>query len=383
MTDDPGIPRRRRGSFRINSRGWLYLVLTTAVAFAAGFKNNNLLFAIFSVLVGLFATSGLLTFLVARRIELSRVLPESVHVGELFAVGVRLKNAKRYWPAFCLKFEDRLLHEGRSHPIQPSPLWLPLAKPGKRIRTTYYLSAQERGWAKLGPVTLTSEFTPGLFTYTTLLPVEDRLLVYPRMGVLSRRLIDPLLSRVDFSELASTAFTPGLEEFSGLREYRPGDNPRRIHWKMSARTQNKLLVREYEDAKIRDAVVFLETYLPSAHDPRRRHRLERAVAFTATFVDFLLWEGYRVRFRAFTPEPALINLAPGRGSLGELLEALALLKPSRVHSLADLLRLEEECRDTIPVLLRIGGEALGPGEVPPRAIVLTAADMKKMMYVPE
>src|SRR5471030_539317 len=95
----------RRASFRVNGRGWVYLVLAGSVAFAAALKGNNLLFAIFCVLIAQFLVSGVLTIVVARGVELSRILPPSVVAGEVFPLGIRLRNLKRFWPAFCLRIE--------------------------------------------------------------------------------------------------------------------------------------------------------------------------------------------------------------------------------------------------------------------------------------
>src|SRR3982751_602436 len=103
-----GKKRTKRGSFRVNGRGWVYLVLAASVAFAAALKGNNLLFAIFCVLIAQFLVSAVLTVVVARGVYLSPVLPASAVAGEVFALGIRLRNLKRFWPAFCLRIEDRI-----------------------------------------------------------------------------------------------------------------------------------------------------------------------------------------------------------------------------------------------------------------------------------
>src|SRR2546421_2051444 len=104
-----GKRRTKRGSFRVNGRGWIFLALSASVAFAAALKGNNLLFAIFCILIAQFLVSGVLTVVVARGIELSRILPPSATAGGLFTVGIRLRNLKRFWPAFCLRVEDRVV----------------------------------------------------------------------------------------------------------------------------------------------------------------------------------------------------------------------------------------------------------------------------------
>src|SRR5436853_7391127 len=140
------VRRKRlpRGSFRMNGRGWVYLALSASVAFAAALKGNNLLFAIFCILIAQFVVSAVLTVLVARGIELSRILPPSAVAGEVFALGIRLRNLKRFWPAFCLRIEDRIDSAGRPSPLPPTPVWIPMAGPRRRVRTTSYATAAER-----------------------------------------------------------------------------------------------------------------------------------------------------------------------------------------------------------------------------------------------
>ena len=74
-------------------------------------KGNNLLFAIFCVLIAQFVVSGILTVVVARGIELSRLLPSSATAGGLFTVGIRLRNLKKFWPVFCLRIQDRVAQQ--------------------------------------------------------------------------------------------------------------------------------------------------------------------------------------------------------------------------------------------------------------------------------
>jgi uncharacterized protein (DUF58 family) len=383
MSADPEIqpPKRkkRRSSFRVNAKGWIYLVLSVSVAFAAAFKGNNFLFAIFCVLLGIFAVSGVLSVLVARRMEITRLVPETAPVGEVFSVSVRIRNAKRLLPAFCLKFEDRLTHDGRLAPLQPTPVWLPLARAGRRVRGSYYLAAHERGWARLGPFTLCSEFLPGLFTWRAEIPGGDRILVTPRIGQLGRRLVSTLFARVDYADRPAVEFARGDDEFAGVREYRPGDHPRRIHWKMSARRPGQLLVREYEDPKVRDAVVLLDTFLPNPNDQRRRARLERGISFAATLVDALLAEGYSIRFRTFAPDPVHLELEARRGAIEELLTTLALLKPTRIQTIASLLESEPGSPDEVYFILKVGEEPLPDWEPLSRSLVIDASDMKDLL----
>jgi uncharacterized protein (DUF58 family) len=372
-----------RGSFRMNGRGWVYLALAASVAFAAALKGNNLLFAIFCILIAQFLVSAVLTVVVARNLELSRILPASVVAGDVFPLGIRLRNLKRFWPAFCIRIEDRVDSPGRGVALPPTPVWIPIAAPRKRVRTTSYCTVPERGWARLGPFTIVSEFPPGLFEYRRTVPVVHRLLVYPRLAVLSRRHVDPLLARVEYADLAANEFERGQEEFAGLREFRDGDSPRDIHWKMSSRLPGRLLVREHEDPLVKDAVLLLETFLPRSAEGRRRNRLERAIRFAATLADALVAQGYRIRFRAFTPDPIEVELDPRDRDGSRLLHELAILRPTRVHGPADLLSIGDLPGDAALFLLRIGDDPLPARDEFQGAVVLSPAQMRAMMEEPE
>ncbi|MHC4607424.1 MAG: DUF58 domain-containing protein [Planctomycetota bacterium] len=367
--------------FRITLRGVVHAVLAAAIGTAAALKGNNLLFLVFAALVAVFLTSAVLTWWMTRRVAVSRTVPDAASAEESFTYEIRVRNGARLRPLCFLRIRDRLSNEGRASPLPPTPVLLPLVGPGREVRAAASAVALQRGRARLGPVQVTAEFPPGFFSCTRTLRVRDRLLVYPRRARLRRQVVNPYLSQMEYFDMTPVLHSAGTEEFAGLREFRPGDNPRWIHWKMSARVPGRLLVREYEDTRVRNAVILLETFLPNPADVRRRFRLERAVSFAAALAELLLAENYIVSFRAYAPSPVHLRLEPRRGATEELLYLLALLKPTRVHPLADLLARETGEQDEIYFLLQIS-----PGEPPAwpfrsRTVNVTAPDMKAMMVL--
>src|SRR5690606_27483305 len=84
----------------------------------------------------------------------------------------------------------------------------------------------------------------------------------------------------------------------GLRELRPGDDVRTVHWRSSAR-RGALLVREFERTAPRDARVLV--HLPSspqddlADDPAASaEAVDAAITVAASIVAHLVREGERV-----------------------------------------------------------------------------------------
>ena len=99
---------------------------------------------------------------------------------------------------------------------------------------------------------------------------QMQLLVFPREQSL-RILFSPFPETEYEENLRSRPDRGGTEEFRQLREYLPGDSVRRIHWKVSARTE-ALWVREYEDQENKSAELFLDLRGFSDADPGTRDR---------------------------------------------------------------------------------------------------------------
>ncbi len=365
---------------RLNWRGAVFLALATAVGFAAAAKGNNLLFVVFSTLLGVFIAAAVFTILGPGRLEITRVLPDSAHAYEPFSYSIRLRSRRKLLPAFALRIDDRLTHDGRPAAMQPGAVHIAVALPGEKLRGTTSAAAFQRGPATFGPITVTSEFPPGLVTYTVTFAIEDSILVYPRSGIIERRILNPYLSRIQQHELVAASTAAGEEEFAGLREFRDGDNPRRVHWKLLGRVPGQVIVKEFEDARARRGVILLDTLLPDPSDRRRRSRLERAISFSAALAEALLGEGYTLRFRTHAPEPVELALEPRRGAVQDLNLMLAGLRPSPTAGLHELVARADAAADEVFFVLAVGDDAAPEALPPGRSIVIHATEMRNLMY---
>ena len=119
--------------------------------------------------------------------------------------------------------------------------------------------SRRRGQFDLGPVTVHCCDPFGLFPQTAVLPVFTGLLVYPQACEL------PNLSVLGRGTLfhvgqETSGRTGHSEECVGLRDYRPGDAPSRIHWPSSAR-HSRLIVKEFQETVTTEVVLFLDLSL--------------------------------------------------------------------------------------------------------------------------
>ena len=111
------------------------------------------------------------------------------------------------------------------------------------IALTYYFPYAGR--YQLGPIWLRSHFPFGLIGRDLLHDLPLEVIALPRLGRIDIAALLELVGDREMLRADSRRRTsmPGHEEFRGLRAYRPGDSPRGIHWRSSAR-RGELLVRE-------------------------------------------------------------------------------------------------------------------------------------------
>lgn len=129
--------------------------------------------------------------------------------------------------------------------------------PGEQAELRYHVTPPQRGIAFF-PGTFVEFRAPlGLAVVRHRLPTEARVDVYP--DVLALREFDLLRQRGRLDRMGiRRSRRKGLStEFESLREYRPGDDYRRIDWKSTAR-RGKLVVREFEQERSQPVIVCLD-----------------------------------------------------------------------------------------------------------------------------
>lgn len=103
----------------------------------------------------------------------------------------------------------------------------------------FSVKTQHRGYYDPGQFRLYTEFPMGLFVSWTVIDLSMSCLVYPTPA----NSLDPaLVSAIE--EGSQTSEGDGLEEYSGLKKYQPGESWRHISWKAMAKS-NMLYSKEF------------------------------------------------------------------------------------------------------------------------------------------
>ena len=222
-----------------------------------------------------------------RRLDAQRSeLPTRMRVGQSAQVEVTL-TAPRRLRAFVL--EEHLPD------LLSDPVRVPVAAVGgsKAFAHTYSVRPTLRGVYKLGP--LAAEWTDpfGLARHQQRLTEPIDVIVHPTADAVFDRPLTRMWEDPPFRPPISKPWPQGFE-FYGMRDYVPGDDPRRIVWTAAART-GRYLVRESEQG-ITDRVTLLVDNGARVHSPGYpSDTFELAIRAVASLGTFHIKHGFSLR----------------------------------------------------------------------------------------
>jgi|SRR5579884_518527 len=281
-----------------------------------------------------------------RALSATRVFP-----GEVVTLSLCLTNRKLL-PVPLLSIEDELTVGLR--PLDRDSM--PSGNPGHQIlrivtsvrpyeRVTWHvrLLCATRGLHTFGPATLRAGDLFGFFANRLRLPAGSTLLVYPRVLPLADLGFPP---RRPFGELrVARHLLTDPTRTVGVRDYRPEDPFRAIHWKATAR-QGTLQVRVHEPTTALQLGVFvnLDTF-EHYWEGLDVNATEIAIAVGASIAAWADANRYAVGVYAngiVAGSDQPLRVPPGRdpAQLAHILEGLAKLTPFSTVNFARILRAE-------------------------------------------
>jgi uncharacterized protein (DUF58 family) len=190
---------------------------------------------------------------------------------------------------------------------------VPPLSPGGTTRLSYPVPTADRGVLRLGPVRLHRRDPLRLALRTQTLAAPDQVWVRPRVHPIRPLPIGPVL---DFEGRLTDRVLRGSMAFAALREYRPGDDPRQIHWRSTARA-GELIVQDRVDTTEPSAAVLLDTRAVVFD----AELFEEAVELTASVVVSTSRSGQSVSLTVLGEDVADLARLGARGPLDRLAAA--------------------------------------------------------------
>ncbi len=302
-------------------RGRAFLVAGVAALVCAVLVGES---ALSRVGVLLAALPLITAWLVGRgryKISLARtVTPQAVVAGQPARVLLTLTNEGRM-PSGVLRLEDQLPYALGTRPR----FVVERVEHGWRRQVDYQVRSEVRGRFEIGPLSVRVGDPFGLVELGRAFQTSVPLIVTPRTVPLAPIPLSGALA--GNGDNRPRAFAGGSAEDVTVREYRRGDELRRVHWPSSARTGELMVRREEQDWQSR-ATIFLDNRAGAHRGQGSASSLEAAVIVAASVGVHLGRRGYTVRLVTATgEEPAAAwHLRDSEANIAALLETLALVQ---------------------------------------------------------
>lgn len=356
--------------------------LTVLLFIAAVWLRNPLLFLL-AVLLALLAGMTALwdRYALAAVTYTRRILTPRLFVGEETDLIVEIVNAKPL-PLAWLKAEDEwpgeiTLQRGRlGYSWKPGrrllfnmvSLWL-----YERVRKQYRLRADQRGVLEFGPAELRSGDMFGFREQRQELTEPDLLIVYPKVVPVTALGLPAAHPFGDTKTLRRILEDP--LRVSGVRSYLPGDSPRFIHWRATAR-RGDLQTKMFDPAAAHTTALFLDLHTLRDRPGIISDYLEYAISTAASLARWLLDAREAVGLYANgtwrNAEALTVRLPPARRPAHwfDVLDRLAHLSGYPVGPLAALLHAE---LNTLP----FGATIIAISAVPSEALYAALLDARR------
>ncbi len=247
-------------------------------------REINLLILMIGLMLGPLLLSWRQVIVSLRKIDVRRVLPESLAAGERLVVELEAENQRARGVSWAVVVEDRVARIGGDpRAAMTSSSLFPRLPPSDAQRCFYEGRLTQRGQYRFGPFKLSTRFPLGLIRGTLEIDRPAVLTVFPRLGALTPAWNKRRRESYYGSHTARRrqGFLEG--EFHGLRDYRSGDAQRWIHWRTTAR-RGELMVRQFQQQHHHDLALMVDLWRPESPDDEDRDNVELAVSFAATIV---------------------------------------------------------------------------------------------------
>lgn len=287
-------------SLKPTAAGRVVLLLAFAVGFAAMNTGNNLLFFGWGLILSSIVISGILSESTLQAATATPLPPEELRAGGDEHLAVLVENRRRL-PGFgvelSLVFGDKAgvdVRTGAAFELRLSP--------GARLSARVPFHPQQRGVLTLKSLRIATAAPFGFFAKER--RVEGRSLThFPPLVVLPERVDTRALGQALWARLGEhpAGHAGAGDELFSLRPFRNGDDPRRIAWRVAAKT-GRLVMRENEATQSREILVDVcvagAGTGDGAIDDAIDDAVEDAVATAGSLVEDLLALGHSVGVRA-------------------------------------------------------------------------------------
>lgn len=289
---------------KATKEGKRFLLATALIAFAALNTGNNLIYLIFSMMLSIVAVALALLFVNLRKLSITVSFDGQLYAGQAAALRLSLANHRWFAPAYSLRvvLPDGMTGEGFLIPYCPA---------SKAVSVEMPVVFNKRGVLRVRDFFLESGYPFIFFLRQVKVKVDSEVVVYPEVKELKG------LPMPQSAQYGPSSLRPGMgEEMLLIREFRPGDDAKKINWKATAK-ENTLMLKETAREEPRRVSLLLDN--TGGWDKKD---FERAVSFAASLAWLLIGKGFYV---SLVTCAETVPFGQGREHLFKILYMLAVL----------------------------------------------------------
>ena len=290
--------------------GLVFIFLSLAIGAAAVNTGNNILYLIFSLMLGLIVVSGIFSRRILAGLSATIELPADIFSEVNVPCYVTVTNKKRRFPSIGVRFVLK-------HPSFPTVgryfFYIP---PADKVSGFMPIVFPRRGVHVLEEIELRTRFPFSFLIKVRRIKIDQTIRVYPKIY----RITDDVLARFTEGVLHESPYRGDSAQLLHLRDYNPLDSSKRIHWKASAKTE-KFFVKEFQRDQGKDLMVYFDCY-PGGNAASQIQ--EKAISIVASIARKATEKGYKATF--CFPDATFEIGGGGQSSIVSLLDYLAALK---------------------------------------------------------
>ena len=340
---------------RFTTAGLLALGATAAAAVVGLDTNRTLAYQAFTFLAALLAVAMAASLSFRGRFSVRRFVPRFATVGEPLAYRIVIRNEtarvqagltlmdetadprpafeellrarepgeeRRNWFDRTVGYPRWMWLIGRNRRARISEVPVPALSPRGDGEARVEIVPLRRGPLRLVAVTLGRSDPLGLFRARVTVPAPQSVLVLPRRYPVPALAL-PGPRKYQQGGVALAASVGDSEEFVALRDYRPGDPVRRIHWKSWARA-GRPVVKEFQDEFFVRHALVLDTFAA----PEDSASFEEAVSVAASFACAAPTQDALLDLMFVGAEAYCFTAGRGLAHTDRMLEILACVEPA-------------------------------------------------------
>jgi uncharacterized protein (DUF58 family) len=258
-------------------------------------------------------------------IQGERICPRHFSIGTENFVGIRLRNPLPY--SRRVRVRDQTPLEWPAAPV------LKVVIPGKSpLNLNYPAVPPERGRYGFGDIFIRVEGPLGLISRPMKVSTPEEVRVYPSLQSLRCANLATYRRVAHQWGLRPTRWRGEGREFESLREYVEGDDPRKIHWKATARF-DRPIVQQYQTEKNQIVMILLDVGRLMSAVSEGKTKLDHALEAALHLAHTALEGGDQAGILAFADR--VISFVPPKKTAEQLqfiLEGTLSLRPVLVEA---------------------------------------------------